>query len=115
MGGASDGEGATKTVTATVSSSTTERSVNLSEIAVDCEVEDWLGDGGESLSIRLEGLPDEEYGEYCVLEAVDLPDYIVEQLDNTAPIDGTQQAEWDDMMVQWSVDSITAYITFVEK
>ena len=38
-----------------------------------------------------------------------IPDYIREQIANTAPIDGNQKARYDNVEINWSVDRTTSY------
>lgn len=38
----------------------------------------------------------------CLLVALDMPGAVVEQMDRTRALDGTQEADWDDMAASWT-------------
>lgn len=65
-----------------------------------------LGDDGHSLS--LDGVGEEDASGLpmadidCVLEAVDMPDSIRDQMGNTRALDGTQRDNWKNFSVSWN-------------
>ena len=65
-----------------------------------------LGDEGRSLSLDSEGK--EDYSGLsmtqvdCVLKALNMPDSISDQMDNTRALDGTQRDSWEGFSVSWN-------------
>lgn len=65
-----------------------------------------LGDDGHSLSLDNKGKDD--YAGLtmaqidCVLEALNMPDSIYDQMGNTRALDGTQRDSWDAFSVSWN-------------
>ncbi|MEV7605125.1 hypothetical protein AB0N65_06770 [Paenarthrobacter sp. NPDC089322] len=65
-----------------------------------------LGDDGKTLS--LDGKGEDDYDGLawadieCVLDAVNVPDYIREEMDSTRALDGTQRESWDNFAASWS-------------
>ena len=65
-----------------------------------------LGDDGHSLSLDSEGKDDYSGLSMtqvdCVLEALNMPDSINDQMGTTRALDGTQRDSWDDFSVSWN-------------
>lgn len=65
-----------------------------------------LGDDGRSLSLDGQGEEDLNGLAWsdiqCVLKAVNVPDYVQEQMKSTRALDGTQRESWDNFSVSWS-------------
>lgn len=65
-----------------------------------------LGDDGHSLSLDSEG--EDDYSGLsmtqvdCVLEALNMPDSINDQMGTTRALDGTQRDSWDNFSVSWN-------------
>jgi hypothetical protein len=65
-----------------------------------------VGDSGQSLSIDGEG--DEEFSGAsltaisCVLNELDVPDYVVSQIESTRALDGTLSASWSGLDATWN-------------
>lgn len=65
-----------------------------------------LGDDGRTLSLDGKGKED-LYGLAwsdieCVLKAVNVPDYVRDQMDSTRALDGTLRESWDNFSASWS-------------
>lgn len=62
-----------------------------------------LGDKGKSVI--------GEYSEYqldglkCIIDAVEMPDWVRSELAQTRPIDGRRSAEWEGVIASWSYNS----------
>ncbi|MCO4273035.1 hypothetical protein NG701_01065 [Pseudarthrobacter sp. HLT3-5] len=65
-----------------------------------------LGDDGHSLSLDNEGEKDSSGLSMtqidCVLEAINMPDSIYDQMGTTRALDGTQRDSWDGFSVSWN-------------
>ncbi|MFJ4171671.1 hypothetical protein ACIPY3_19380 [Paenarthrobacter sp. NPDC089714] len=65
-----------------------------------------LGDEGRTLSLDGEGEEDVDGLAWtdiqCVLKAVNVPDYVRDQMGSTRALDGTQRESWDNFAVSWS-------------
>jgi hypothetical protein len=65
-----------------------------------------LGDDGHSLSLDSEGKDDYSGLSMtqvdCVLEALNMPDSIYDQMSTTRALDGTQRDNWDAFSVSWN-------------
>ncbi|MGO4245668.1 hypothetical protein AB4Y87_00515 [Paenarthrobacter sp. RAF54_2] len=65
-----------------------------------------LGDEGRSLSLDGKGEDDLNGLAWsdiqCALKAVNVPDYVQEQMKSTRALDGTQRESWDNFSVSWS-------------
>lgn len=65
-----------------------------------------LGDDGHSLSLDNEGQDDLSGLSMtqinCVLEALNMPDSIYDQMGSTRAVDGTQRDSWDVFSVSWN-------------
>jgi hypothetical protein len=65
-----------------------------------------IGDEGHSLSLDSRG--EDDYSGLtlsevnCVLDALNMPDSIRDQMDNTRALDGTQRDTWDNFSVSWN-------------
>lgn len=77
--------------------------------AVDCLVaEANVGDAGKSISFDTEGNDDPATGNdemedvACVLNALNVPDYVVTHIDDTRALDGMQEDTWDGYTARWT-------------
>lgn len=64
-----------------------------------------VGDNGTSMSLQSEGAdsPGANFAEvFCVLAALDIPDYVVDKMDSTRALDGTQTANWNGIDASWT-------------
>ncbi|MDR7083569.1 hypothetical protein J2X01_002864 [Arthrobacter ginsengisoli] len=65
-----------------------------------------LGDGGRSLSLDNKGKDDSSGLTMtqidCVLEALNMPDSIYDQMGTTRALDGTQRDSWGAFSVSWN-------------
>lgn len=65
-----------------------------------------VGDDGRSMSIDVRGTEDSSGAELsdavCVLNALDVPDYVLDQIDHTRALDGTLNASWDNLSASWN-------------
>ena len=43
-------------------------------------------------------------GMYCLVAAMDIPEWVFEEINNTRPIDGHRTESWDNFIVSWSFD-----------
>jgi hypothetical protein len=76
--------------------------------AAKCELTE-LKDNGSSVSgeypeYALDGL-------FCMLDAVEFPDWARSDLSSTRPIDGRKSADWDGFASSWSYDGKKINIT----
>ncbi|MGQ0670454.1 MAG: hypothetical protein ACT4PO_12390 [Actinomycetota bacterium] len=63
----------------------------------------------EGTSLIMDGPPDGSKGldafltdVSCILAALDVPDFVIHNMDNTTSLMGLQEAEWDGIHAQWS-------------
>lgn len=65
-----------------------------------------LGDDGRTLSLDGKGEKDSNGLAWsdieCVLKAVNVPDYVRDQMGSTRALDGTQRESWDNFAATWS-------------
>lgn len=65
-----------------------------------------LGDDGHTLSLDGQGKDDANGLAWsdieCALKAVNVPDYVREQMGSTRALDGTQRESWDNFSASWS-------------
>lgn len=65
-----------------------------------------VGDNGKSMAIDTQGAEDASGASLtdaaCVLGALEVPDYILTQIDSTRALDGTQSAEWNGLAATWN-------------
>lgn len=65
-----------------------------------------LGDGGKSLFLDGEG--ESEYSgmansdEWCVLDALNVPEIVTTQMENTTSLMGVQDADWNGLHAEWT-------------
>lgn len=78
----------------------------IQEAAETCFVETNLGDDGSSITFDTEGTEDYSGDDYsdvaCTLEALNVPDHVVAQMDSTRALDGTLSATWDEFEASWN-------------
>ncbi len=69
-------------------------------------MEDKVGDDGSSISFDTEGADDLSGDDYsdvvCVLGELEVPDRVVNQMDQTRALDGTLEASWGDFEAFWN-------------
>ena len=65
-----------------------------------------IGDDGRSLSLDNEGEDDISGLSFsditCVLDALDVPDSVLDKMGNTRALDGMQTASWGDITATWT-------------
>jgi hypothetical protein len=65
-----------------------------------------IGDGGDTLSIDRAGaeeMPGATMTQFsCILAELDVPDAVVDRMNNTRALDGYQEAEFDGIAVSWT-------------
>lgn len=65
-----------------------------------------VGDNGRSMKIDTQGTKDATGTSMadaaCVLGALEVPDYILTQIDSTRALDGTQSATWNGLSATWN-------------
>ncbi len=65
-----------------------------------------VADGGASMLIDTRGTEDSSganlSGTACVLKALEIPDYVLSQVDATRALDGTQTATWNELSATWN-------------
>ena len=91
----------------TVESTTTVSADNVIEVAARaCDARTSLRDDGDTIVLDTEG--EEEHGGdpypkvACVLAELDMPDRVMEAIDNTRAMDGQLEDSWDELRARWS-------------
>jgi hypothetical protein len=81
---------------------------SMADAATTCDVEtnSWivLGDEGQSIAMQSEGAEASgaDYADVlCILDALDVPDSVLNRIDNTRALDGRQSATWDQLTASW--------------
>lgn len=106
----SGGDAATGTPTASHSGSpSTPAKTPIQTARIGCLVaEANEGDAGKSISFDTEGKDDPSTGNddiedvACVLNALQVPDYVVSHMDSTRALDGTQEDTWESYTARWT-------------
>lgn len=91
----------------------------ISNAAAQCGLEANVGDKGESISFNTKGNDDiggDELSDVvCVLQRLEVPDRVVQRLDNTRALDGSVEDEWGAYKAFWTYHpdsglSMTVYV-----
>lgn len=65
-----------------------------------------LGDEGSSITIDTKGEDDTSGAAFddasCILTELEVPDYVISQMDDTSAMDGRQSASWEGVSASWT-------------
>lgn len=91
----------------------------LEKVGKTCGVESAVDDGGKSLSLDTEGKEDGSGDTLiqvaCVLKTTKAPNSVVERMDHTRALDGTQTGDWDGYHATWSYHPDTGMFLLIEE
>lgn len=127
LGGIAIGAAATALVFLVVDSATASREDAAGRAAIQGAYDEcslaavpgvWVGDDGTSATFDGIGEGGPGYADFaCFVEALNIPDSVVSEMDQTRALDGRQDAEWDTFEASWTYhpdSGLNVVVNYVE-
>jgi hypothetical protein len=106
------------TTGAAVSAATADHSTAIEKASKACGAETNVDDNGHSISFDTKGeddaTGDNVFAVVCVTNELAMSDSIVQRIDHTRALDGTQSADWDGYTATWSYHPDSGMFLLVE-